>query len=242
MVTEMSFFDDTKPDAFFVKNLENVQGDERDVILFSIAYAPDADGRFAMSFGPINRQGGERRLNVAVTRAREQVVVFASVKASDIHPERTSSVGVAHLRSLLEYAETGHLEGDAAEAEQKAPQGVKKAICDCLEKNGYSFDVDVGRSSCPIDVAVRDPNDAGRYLLGIVCDGGAYAAQKTVRDRDVLRGDVLEGLGWNLHRAWSIDWAFDRRRAEERLLAALSAMATTSRSSCCPTTSLRRKG
>lgn len=215
------FFDDSKSDAFFVKNLENVQGDERDVIIFSIAYAPDAQGRFAMSFGPINRPGGERRLNVAITRAREQVVVFASAHSSDIHAERTNSVGVKHLKALMEYAETGHLEGDAVRVEGRETVGIKKAVCDCLAENGYSFDTDVGMSSYPIDIAVRDPANPNRFALGIVCDGEKYAAQHTVRDRDVLRDSVLKGMGWKLFHAWSIDWTFDGKRAERRLLEAL---------------------
>lgn len=215
------FFDESKPDAFFVKNLENVQGDERDVIMFSIAYAPDDHGRFAMSFGPVNRPGGERRLNVAITRAREQVVIFASVHSADIHAERTNSVGVKHLRALMEYAETGHLEGDAAKAEKRNIAGVGKLVCDCLSANGYTYETDVGMSSYPIDIAVRDPGNPDRFLLGIECDGPKYAAQHTVRDRDVLRGDVLSTLGWKIYRAWSVDWAFDRKRAESRLLALL---------------------
>lgn len=215
------FFDDSKPDAFFVKNLENVQGDERDVIIFSIAYAPDAQGRFAMSFGPINRPGGERRLNVAITRAREQVVIFASTHSSDIHAERTNSVGVKHLKALMEYAETGHLEGDAVKVDGREATGIKKAVCDCLAANGYSFETDVGMSSYPVDVAVRDPKNQNRFVLGIECDGEKYAAQHTVRDRDVLRDSVLEGMGWKLFHAWSVDWTFDRKRAERRLLEVL---------------------
>ena len=216
------FFDDSRPDAFFVKNLENVQGDERDVIIFSIAYAPDAQGRFAMSFGPINRPGGERRLNVAITRAREQVVIFASTHSSDIHAERTNSVGVKHLKALMEYAETGHLEGNAAKADGQDTVGIKKTVCDCLAANGYSFETDVGMSSYPVDVAVRDPDNLGRFILGIECDSERYAAQHTVRDRDVLREDVLKGMGWKIFHAWSMDWAFDRKHAEARLLAMLT--------------------
>jgi len=215
------FFDDSRSDAFFVKNLENVQGDERDVIMFSIAYAPDDQGRFAMSFGPVNRPGGERRLNVAITRAREQVVIFASVRGSDIHAERTNSVGVKHLKALMEYAETGHLEGEAVKREKAVVTGVRKLVCECLVANGYSFEADVGMSSYPVDIAVRDPKDPNRFILGIECDGPKYAAQHTVRDRDVLRGDVLSALGWKIHHAWSVDWAFDRKRAESRLLAVL---------------------
>ena len=217
------FFDDTRPDAFFVKNLENVQGDERDVIMFSVAYAPDAKGRFAQSFGPVNRVGGERRLNVAITRAREQVVLFASVRAADIQAERTNAVGVKHLKALLEYAETGHLEGDAPRDAAREATGVKRLVCDCLAANGYDYELDVGRSSHPVDIAVRDPANPDRFLLGITCDGPQYAAQRTVRDRDVLRPSVLAGLGWRLFRAWSVDWVFGRAHAEARLISALAA-------------------
>ena len=215
------FFDDARPDAFFVKNLENVQGDERDVIVFSIGYAPDAQGRFAMAFGPINASGGERRLNVAITRAREQVIVFASVHASDIHPERTNSVGVKHLKALMEFAETGHLEGDAARGADDAANGTVGEVRAFLEANGYAVDERVGRSALPIDLAVRDPGDPGRYALAIECDGPTYAAQRTVRDRDVQRASVLSQLGWRHFRLWSMDWAYDRKRTEARLLEAL---------------------
>ena len=215
------FFDDTKPDAFFVKNLENVQGDERDVVLFSIAYAPDKDGNFAMSFGPVNRQGGERRLNVAITRAREQVVVFASVQACDIHPERTNSVGVKHLRYLMDYAATGHLEGDASVEARPEPSGIKKLICDRLLEHGYEFETDVGSSTYPIDIAVKDRDCPERFVLAIECDDVKYSAQRTVRDRDILREDVLKNLGWRVFRAWSMDWTFERNREEGRLLEVL---------------------
>ncbi|MBO7721083.1 MAG: DUF4011 domain-containing protein [Kiritimatiellae bacterium] len=212
------FFDDSADDPFFVKNLENVQGDERDVIIFSMTYAPDDKGRFAMSFGPVNRTGGERRLNVAVTRAREQVILFSSVRSGDIHADRVNSDGVKHLKALLEYAETGHLEGDAEKRAAK-PEVIVKLICECLDRHGLRYDLDVGRTSLPVDVAVLD--SSGRYVLGIECDGPRYASQLTVRDRDVLRPQVLQNFGWKMHRAWSVDWVFDRRHAEERLLAAL---------------------
>ena len=134
-------------------------------------------------------------------------------------------MGVKHLRALMDYAATGHLDGDASADELKEPQGLKKVVCDFLTEHGYSFDVDVGRSAYPVDIAVRDPKDPERQVLGIELDGGEYAAQRTVRDRDVLRSDVLKDLGWNVHRVWSVDWAFDRRRAEERLLSALELIA-----------------
>lgn len=215
------FFEERKPDAFFVRNLENVQGDERDVIMFSIAYAPDDMGRFAMSFGPVNRPGGERRLNVAITRAREQVIIFASVRAADIRAERTSSLGVRHLKSLMEYAESGHLEGASQSHESVRLTGMRRLICECLEKNGYAFKTEVGLSSFPIDIAVRSPADPESFILAIECDGRRYAAQRTVRDRDVLRDAMLAFLGWKVYHAWSVDWAFDREHAEVRLLEAL---------------------
>jgi len=215
------FFNDSKQDAFFVKNLENVQGDERDVIIFSIAYAPDAQGNFAMMFGPINHPGGERRLNVAITRAREQVIIFSSTHASAIHAERTNSVGVKHLKALMDYAESGVLEGDEPRDPNVHSLGIVGDVRNFLESKGYIVEEKVGRSTMPIDLAVKDPNDMNRYALAIEFDGPVYAAQRTVRDRDVLRPGVLEHLGWKYFRLWSVDWAFDRKRIHERLLAAL---------------------
>lgn len=215
------FFDDAKPDAFFVKNLENVQGDERDVIIFSIAYAPDAEGNFAMMFGPINHPGGERRLNVAITRAREQVIVFSATHSSEIHAERTNSVGVRHLKALMDYAETGRLDGDGRCVATDRSRGLIGEVRRFLESHGYEVVENVGRSSMPIDLAVRDPGNANRYVLAIELDGSKYASQWSVRDRDILREDVLRDLGWNYLRLWSIDWAFDRKRTEKRILDAL---------------------
>lgn len=215
------FFDEGNQDAFFVKNLENVQGDERDVILFSVAYAPDAEGRFPMSFGPINRVGGERRLNVAITRAREQVVLFAAIHASAIRAERSNAVGVKHLKALMEYAETAHLDGEAPVVEREAEGGIRTLVCNCLKENGYTFELDYGMSSRSIDIAVRDPKNPEKFILGIECDGKKYAGQATVRDRDILRQEVLSVLGWKVFQVWSMDWVFDRKRAEESLLQAL---------------------
>ena len=207
-------------DAYFVKNLENVQGDERDVILFSIGYAPDENGRFTMNFGPLNLTGGERRLNVAVTRAREQVVVFSSIHATQIdagEDGRTKAVGSSHLKAFLEYAERGGPAASAAPSDA-ARERFADVVSAFLEEKGYAVVRDVGCSGQRIDIAVRHPDDQTRYLAGIECDGPTYAQQRTALDRDVNRDGVLRGLGWRMCRVWSVDWAFDRSRAEERLL------------------------
>ena len=215
-----AYFSDQKDEPFFVKNLENVQGDERDVILFSVCYAPDKDGKFAMNFGPLNKLGGERRLNVAITRAKEQVVLFASIHASQIDLDRTESVGVAHLKSFIDYAEKG-IKVNLNAGESPTDEGFASVVTQFLESKGYKVEHDVGLSDRKIDIAVRDPEREDEFLLGIECDGPSYATPRTVRDRDSLRSSVLQSLGWHLCKVWSIDWTFDRKRAEERLLAAL---------------------
>lgn len=212
-------------EPLFVKNLENVQGDERDVILFSVGYAPDAEGKFSMNFGPLNRQGGERRLNVAITRAKEQVVVFSSIHGTQIDPTRTTAVGATHLRYFLEYAEKG-FGVPAPVASESAGEGLAAAVGTFLEAHGWTVDRDLGASGCRIDIAVRHPERDGEYLLGILCDGPGYAAQSDTRDRDHLRASVLRGMGWRLAHVWTVDWALDRRRAEERLLSELEAAKT----------------
>ena len=213
-------FSDQNEEPPFVKNLENVQGDERDVILFSIGYAPDSAGRFSMNFGPLNRVGGERRLNVAITRAKEQVVVFSSIHAYQIELSRTAAVGAAHLKNFLDYAEKGFaIQTSRTAADSK--EGLAKSIAAFLQKQGYTVELGIGCSGHRIDVAVLHPDKQGTYLLGIECDGPAYASQKTTRDRDHIRHSVLTSLGWHLHQIWSVDWLLDRKLAEEALLAAL---------------------
>ena len=220
------YFSDKNPEPPFVKNLENVQGDERDVILFSIGYAPDASGKFAMNFGPLNRQGGERRLNVAITRAKEQVVVFSSIHAAQIDLSRTGAVGAAHLKFFLDYAEKGvqiqHKNVSAATAE-----GLAGLIADFLAENGYESERNFGSSEYRIDLAVRNPDKPDNFLLAIECDGSSYAAQRTTRDREHLRPSVLQSLGWHTYRAWSVDWAFARKHAEQDLIHYLEELRNT---------------
>lgn len=214
--------------AYFVKNLENVQGDESDVILFSVGYAPDENGKFSMNFGPLNLSGGERRLNVAITRAKEQVIVFSSIHGSQIDAGeggRTKAVGAGHLKAFLEYAERGSTASSGSNVEG-ADEEFINAVVAFLKEKGYEVDRNVGCSEYRIDVAVRDPESPDKYLMGIECDGLSYAGQRTAQDRDVNRVGVLKGLGWHMCHVWSVDWTFDRKRAEEHLLQLLDTART----------------
>lgn len=205
-----------REEPVFVKNLENVQGDERDVILFSICYGPDQQRHVAMNFGPLNRDGGERRLNVAITRAREALVVFSSLRADQIDLARSRAVGVRHLKDFLDYAERGPVALGAglgvdvdAECESPFEEDVRRA----LEGLGWEVHPQVGCSGYRVDLGVKDPTAPGRFLLGVECDGAMYHSGKTARDRDRLRQAVLESLGWRIHRIWSTDW-WQAREAE----------------------------
>jgi very-short-patch-repair endonuclease len=218
------YFAEDNDEPVFVKNLENVQGDERDVILFSICYGPDALGRVSMNFGPMNRDGGERRLNVAVTRARLAVKVFSTLRADQVDLNRTRARGVRDLKGFLEYAERGP--SALAEATQPDPDAdfdspFEEAVWDALVQRGWQVHMQVGCARYRIDLAVLDPEAAGRYLLGVECDGANYHRARTARDRDKLREGVLRDLGWKLHRIWSTDWWTDPQRELDKLEAAL---------------------
>ncbi len=208
---EPCFAYETAPskEPVFVKNLENVQGDERDVILFSICYGPDAAGRVSMNFGPLNRDGGHRRLNVAITRAREQVIVFSTLRPEKIDLSRTRARGVADLKAYLEYAQRGPValaERRTAEPGAACESPFEQQVCGALRARGYEVHPQVGCSEYRIDLAIVDPDNPGTYLLGIECDGANYHRAKTARDRDRLREGILHELGWQLHRVWSTDW------------------------------------
>lgn len=217
-----AFFKSNKPEPFFVKNLETVQGDERDTIIFSIAYGKDAQGRLLLNFGPINREGGERRLNVAVTRAKYNVQLVSSMRYFDIDLSRTQSVGARLLREYLDYAENGEV------ALQRSPSvnpfaecdsEFETEVCEFLRENGFSVDKQVGSSSFKIDLALKRPNTSD-YLLAIECDGATYHSSKGARDRDRLRQEILEKMGWKFYRVWSTDWFRNKRVEKERLLEA----------------------
>jgi very-short-patch-repair endonuclease len=209
------FFLATSHEPFFVKNLENVQGDERDVIFISIGYARTVEGYWANSFGPVNRAGGERRLNVLFSRARIRCEVFTAIRSEDINTE-TGGLGVSALKAFLSYAEHGHLDVPFATG-RASDSPFEEEVVNALLKRGYTVHTQVGSAGFFLDLAVVDPASPGRYLLGVECDGAAYHSARSARDRDRLRQSVLESLGWRIHRIWSTAWF----RAPEKEMKAL---------------------
>jgi hypothetical protein len=216
------FFKEDRLEGFFVKNLENVQGDERDVIILSLGYGYDPQGQMTMNFGPVNRAGGERRLNVAVTRAREMAVLVSSIKASDINMESAKSAGTVILHAYLEYAEKGpEVLKSAAREPVEFGSPTEEDVAMVLQRLGYAIVPQVGCSVCPIDMAIVDPHNSGGYLLGIEFDGATYRNSSSARDRDRLREQVLKQLGWRIHRVWSPTWVARRDSEIRRLSHAL---------------------
>lgn len=215
------FFDSNKPERFFVKNLETVQGDERDTIIFSVAYAKDKDGKFLHNFGPLNKKGGERRLNVAVTRAKYNVKLVSSIKSYDIDLSKTESVGARLLKEYLEFAQVGvqSLNVDVKSTGNNTfnGQSFEDEVYDTLINAGYNAIRNVGYSDYRIDIAIKHPTKPD-YILAIECDGKNYHLGKTTRDRDRLRQEVLERLGWNYYRVWSTDWFANHKLEKAKLL------------------------
>lgn len=208
----------------FVKNLETVQGDERDVILFSVTYGPDISGHVTMNFGPLNRQGGERRLNVAMTRARSEMVVFSTLNPEKIDLNRTQARAVADLRDFLKYAKHGAsvlaaaVRGSIGDFESPFETAVARA----LREKGWIVHPQVGVSAYRIDLGVVHPDKSGLYLVGVECDGAMYHSSAYARERDKIRQAVLEGLGWTLFRVWSTDWWTNKKREIDKLNSSLN--------------------
>ncbi|MCF8208257.1 MAG: DUF3320 domain-containing protein [Rhodoferax sp.] len=212
-------------EPLFIKNLENVQGDERDVIFFSITFGPDATGKTSMNFGPLNGEGGHRRLNVAISRAREAVVIYSSLMPEQIELAKVRAAGVRDLKHYLEFA----IKGPHALVEQRMPTGsapdspFETAVIELLRSHNWEVHPQVGCSGYRIDIGVVDPRARGRYLVGIECDGRTYHSGATARDRDRLRQHVLEGLGWRIHRIWSTDWWLNPEGEVKKILERLQA-------------------
>jgi very-short-patch-repair endonuclease len=229
------FFGDSVPEPVFVKNLETVQGDQRDVILLSVGYGPTEPGArtMPMSFGPLNRKGGERRLNVAITRATTEVVVFASFDAAMVDLTRTSSEAVRDLKTYLDFAERGPVAlGGAVRSESRHAYAndFEQAVADGLRRRGWTVHTQVGVSKFSIDLGIVHPDAPGRYLAGVECDGATYHAMATARDRDRVRQIVLENLGWTILRVWSTDYFIDPEAALDLLHAGIEAVLETERS------------
>lgn len=217
------FLREGRSEDVFVKNIENVQGDERDVILVSVGYGPlEAGGRLqSMSFGPVNSDGGARRLNVLFSRARIKCEVFCSFEPGDIDLNRTSKDGPRILRRYLEYANTGHID-QAIPTGAESDSPFEDDVANEIRKLGYKVDHQIGSAGFLIDLGVKHPDRKGQYMLAVECDGATYHSALWARERDRLRQDILENLGWQFHRIWSTDWFYRRSKELERLQVVLA--------------------
>lgn len=224
-------------DLFFVKNLENIQGDERDVIIISIGLGFQQDNSLSLNFGPVNKAGGERRLNVLFTRAREKCVIVSNFSCDDLDAKIANAgninPGINALREYMYYAKYRELSSNIKHV-PIFDSPFEESVYEFLISKGYDVHTQVGAGKFRIDLAVKDsnPGASSRYLIGIECDGATYHSSRVARDRDRLRQRVLEGdkkknqgLGWKIHRIWSTDWWRHRERAKEKLIQAIQAQA-----------------
>jgi transcription elongation GreA/GreB family factor len=214
-------FSEGRLDGFFVKNLESVQGDERDVMIMSVGYGADVNGKFSMNFGPMNKPDGWRRLNVAATRARYRMEVIASFDPAELR--ETTSESFRYFQRYLRYAQSGlsALAQSVVDGDAQPDSPFEESVLAVLQKLGYDVQPQVGVAGYRIDLGIRHPKLPGRFVLGVECDGAMYHSSKAARDRDRLREGVLRGLGWELHRIWGTDWYRDRAGAESRLRTAV---------------------
>jgi very-short-patch-repair endonuclease len=210
-------------EPIFVKNLESVQGDERDTIFISTVFGPDEDGNFMQRFGPINSSVGHRRLNVLFSRAKHQVVVFSSIEPSRILVGPDSHLGVGAFRRYLEFATTGEIASHQITG-RSTDSFFEQSVKEALEDAGYTCEPQVGVAGFFIDLGVRTHNSI-RFLLGVECDGASYHSSPFARDRDRLRQAILENLGWKIHRVWSTDWFRDPKRELNKLVIRLESLA-----------------
>lgn len=219
------FFNEERHEPFFVKSLESVQGDERDTIIFSVGYGKDAAGKMVQNFGPINREGGHRRLNVAITRAKFNFKLVASIGPEAIDVTESTKEGPRLLKAYIDYAKRGMI---ALTGELDDGHGVsfdspfEESVYNFLKENGQVVATQVGCAGYRIDLGVKDPNNPGRYLLAVECDGATYHSSRYARERDRLRQQVLESMGWKFHRIWSTEWIRNTAVAKSELMKAVS--------------------
>ena len=200
------FFDPKRAKRFFVKNLERVQGDERDAIVLTVGYGKDESGRLPYRFGPLLSDGGERRLNVAITRARRRMTVVSSFSHLDMDPSRSKARGVELLRAYLEYAASGGSRLARVGGTAVPLNDFEQSVHDALVKRGIELIPQWGASQYRIDLVAKHPRRPGEFVLAIECDGATNHSGGTARERDRLRQQHLEALGWRFHRIWSTDW------------------------------------
>lgn len=217
------FFSEDREEPVIVKNLENIQGDERDVMMFSITFGPDDYGKLTMNFGALNPYGGEKRLNVAVTRARRELHIFSSITHDEIDLSRTRAVGVHNLKKFLHYAERGTttLPKRQKDSLPDAHTPFEEAVADILRTKGWDIETQIGNSDFRVDLGIIHPDRADLYLAGIACDGVTYHRSETARDRDLIMQAVLENLNWKILRIWAVEWFHDPdsviRRVHDKL-------------------------
>jgi very-short-patch-repair endonuclease len=216
------FMREGRSEEFFVKSIENVQGDERDVIFISVGYGKTEEGYLAHAFGPLSGEGGERRLNVLISRAKLRCEVFCNFTGADIDLERSRARGVSALKLFLTFAETGHF-GLGEVTGQDFDSEFEIQVCERLQAAGYNMKRQIGASGFRVDLAVSDPDKPGRFILGIECDGTQFHSSRSARDRDRLRQQVLEGHGWIIHRVWSADWYLRPQNELKKIEAAIAA-------------------
>ena len=213
------FFKENKKEPFFIKNIENVQGDERDVIIFSLGYGKDTSGKMYMNFGPLSKKGGTRRLNVAVTRARSNLKFVGSILPEDID---TYDRDLGMVRSYIEYALHGSESLVKNMEEIESSKSIfEESICDFIRSQGYVAQPRIGCSGYRVDIGVADPSDSECFILGIECDGFVYKSARTARERERLRYDMLRSMGWNIYRLHALDWVRDPESAGADLLNAI---------------------
>lgn len=223
------FFSLARDEYFFIKNLESIQGDQRDVIFISVGYGRDTTGRLTQTFGPLAQEGGERRLNVLISRAKDRCTVFSSITADDVRAD-PGKLGISAFREFLQYAEKGYFDVPTLTGGD-FDSDFEESVAMFLRKNGYQFQPQVGMAGFYIDIGVIDPKNETRFICGIECDGATYHSSRSARDRDRLRQEILESRGWNIYRIWSTDWFHRRSEQEAKLLDHLSKLVSGNRPS-----------
>ena len=205
-------------ESIFVKNLENVQGDERDIIIFSTTFGPDEEGKMTMNFGPLNNEGGWRRLNVAVTRARKEMLVISSFEPEDIDLNRTKAEGVKSLKGFLEYARNYRILPPVNRNIVRESNSIITTLQNELEEKGYSSQINIGNSEFKIDIGILNPKNNNQFILGILIDGENYYNSKTSIDRNIIQPSMLKSLGWNIENIWSIDWYENKKQEIQKII------------------------